>query len=107
MKACLLFWTFSIIVDFCTSVASGTVFISVLTYKYSYPVDYLLIPTLSEGSTLVANFMHDDGNRDCITLRLEETKMMTDVHKVNFINYKFLGKKIHKKICGSDKNEVD
>jgi hypothetical protein len=34
--------------------------------------------------------MHDDGNRDSITLRLEKAKLVTDVHKVNFINYKCL-----------------
>ena len=79
---------------FCTSVVSGTVFISVITYKCSYPVDHLLIPALSEGSKLVADFMHDSGNRDSITLRLEEAKMATDVYKVNCINYKFFGKKI-------------
>jgi hypothetical protein len=41
----------------------------------------------------VATFMHDDGNRDSIILCLEEAKMVTDVHKVNFINYKFLERK--------------
>lgn len=53
-------------------------------------MDHLLIPALSEGSKLVANFMHDNGNRDSITLRLEEAKMATDVYKVNYINDKFL-----------------
>jgi len=86
MKTCLLYWTFSIVLDIWSSVVSGTIFISVIRYKYSYPVDHLLIPTLSEGSKLGATFMHGDGNRDSITLRLEEAKMVTDVHKVNFIN---------------------
>jgi hypothetical protein len=62
--------------------------ISVIRYKYSYPVDHLLIPALSECCMLVATFINDDGNRFYITFRLEGAKMVTDVHKVNFINYK-------------------
>jgi hypothetical protein len=80
MKTCLLYWTFSIALDICTCVVSGSVCISVIRYKYSYPVDHLLILALSEGSKLVATFMHGDGNRDAITLRLEEAKLVTDVH---------------------------
>ena len=48
---------------FCTSVFSGTGFVSVIRYKCSYPVDHLLIPGLSESLKLVANFIHEDGNR--------------------------------------------
>ena len=53
----------------------------------------------------MATFMHDDGNGDSMTLRMEEAKMVTDIHKVNFINHKCLENKIHRRVCGSDKDE--
>jgi hypothetical protein len=53
-------------------------------------VDHLLISALSEGSKLVATFMHGDRNRGSIALSREEAKMVADVHEINFINYECL-----------------
>jgi hypothetical protein len=53
-------------------------------------MDHLLIPALSEGPKLVATFTHDDGNRGSIALRLEEAKMVANVHEVNLVNYRCL-----------------
>ena len=107
MKTWLLLWTFSIVLDILYKRRFGNC-ISVIRYKYSYPVDHLLIPALSEGSKLVSTFMRDDGNRDSIALHLEEAKMVTYVHKVNFINCKFdVCLSMHRCICVEKKNQLD